>query len=314
MGWKASMAIAQNASNVMAKHTERLANHHGRCMPYADNFLFGASTLTNFDHLRTAWATTRTEASLLTKNGNLRPNEEKDALGLHWHLREKTLRATTRVSVTLADALRLLKEATFREVFMMFGIANYARYMMDLPSFRYQNFMMWFRRASATLARDDTAWDRPAHLPHSATRSLRRMIRDIGKPRRVCDTARPHDAILYSDASDTGGGFIVCDPATQQLHDFPHIHQKEALALASGVKAAMEILPDGSKILAMVDNQVLDFNWRGRKSSDPIMATILHDLHNTLEARSFTLQTQWIPTHKNIADSLSRIFEKRPLQ
>jgi len=321
MGWKASMAIAQDASNILARNTERLANSRGDCMPYADNFIFGAPTTEDFDAVRKAWSSTIRNANVLTKNAHISPRTAKDCLGLHWDLTRKTLQASKHACEILRTAAPDLKTATFREVFTFFGVCNYARYMMDLPNFRYQNFMLWFRRASTTLAERPHRWDNPAHLPPKAAQSLRRLARDIARPRKVTDSATPHDALLYSDASDSGGGFVICDPATinkgwrwstAQLRKFPHIHQKEALALVSAVHAAVDILPPGSKILALVDNQVLHWNWSGKKAADPVMANILNELHQTLESKSLTLVTQWIPTHKNIADSLSRLPSPNP--
>jgi len=270
-----------------------------------------------------AWEDTKAEANLLTKVKRMVPKTEKECLGLHWNLRDKTLMASSKAIDAIHDAMRFLEVATFREVFMIFGICNYARYMMSLPSFRYQHFMLWFRRAGTLLANNEQAWDQPARLPRSAARSIRRLARDIGKPRRVTNPHAMHDACLYSDASESGGGFIICDPATvshgwkwtaQQQEQFPHIHQKEALALVSAVKAALEMLPNRSKIRALVDNQVLDWNWTGQKAADPIMASILDGLQRVLDQRECTLDTQWIPTDTNIADPLSRLFERNETQ
>jgi len=306
MGWKASMAIAQDASNAIARHCERIAEFAGDNMPYADNFLIGSPTRRGFHAMAKAWRKTKSLVNLRTKKDDLEGdmNTSLTSLGLHWDFTHKTLQATRTTMRTLIEYKEKLSSASFREVFHIFGVCNYTRYMMDIPTYRYQPFMMWYRRACSKLAAHPEKWDSPSLLPTSSHKALCKLIADIGAPRLILDEQEMWQASIYTDASNTGGGFVLTDPASMsrgwrwsdtQLNELPDIHHKEAMALLVGVKAALELLPNGTHITAYIDNSILHWNWRGKRAADPRMAKILDELTDILEDHKMMLTTKWIP-------------------
>eukprot|EP00757_Euglenozoa_sp_SAG-D1_P022206 gene22206-1304_t len=314
MGWRTSMAIAQSASNLLCRAAND-GNQNTNIVAHADNFILGAKSKSEFWTLQRKWKRTMHMANISTKRmEDLKPRQSLQWLGLLIDLKFKTIRAPVETVKALHTAFEILDQrgGTYRDIYKIFGAANYARHMMGLPLFQYRFFMRWFSRKAIMLASYPERWDQKANLSTAARRDLKRLIGDIAKPLEVKRKFK-ESIEVYTDASTTGGGYMVMGPRFQ-MHGWKWtpqqakqaIHRLEGLAMFEGVKAAVHGSPHPQTIIAYVDNTVVVNCWDKYRARDPYLARILDWVYHFIRKRGYEMNTVWVPTAEQKADSLSR--------
>jgi len=319
MGWTWSMLIAHTASQVLARATTaRCSPGTVGVIPYADNFLLGATTRKAGRRLLAAWFWVTRAANAPMKGKDLRMRSRLHWLGLALDLRVKTIGVPKATLDTLRARLThmLTQPVSHHFMWQTFGAVSYYLYALRLPLWDYAHLMLWFRRRARLLAANPGLWHSRARIWPSAVQDLQRAILALQSPQKATEPpadSREGDIVLFTDASAWGGGAVILGH-TRRQHSYPWsadqqrlpVHCLEALALLEGLRLVASDTQRGMLIQVFVDNTAVVFSWAKGNSKDPRLSSILATTHRLVRDLGVTVRVTWIPTLYQLADKPSR--------
>ena len=300
MGWSFSPAIAQRVANVIVR---------GLGLAWVDDFIIGGSE-EEFVRRREEFLRRIRRYNLEVDDESLVPKKVFEALGMEFDL----VRKLYRVKPGWADKRKdhwndvfgrsKTGQASFREIFELFGGLIWADYVMCRPLWLRAEALAALQALAKEVQRD---YDRKVKLAEYAHTNVKKWIEEVilnewaSPPQRV----RPSEAheLLFSDASSTGGAWIrvfkdqiVGGDAWKHSEDL-HIYYQELFAMCEAAKHS-GCNPSNVHI---VDNApVVGSATRGHSSSYPA---------NVLLRATFGHQRPsvwWAPTDKQLADPFTR--------
>ena len=117
-------------------------------------------------------------------------------------------------------------------------------------------------------------------------------------------------ATLYTDASMSGWGGVLNKTAFvhgiwSKAESASHITHLELRGVLNSVKALLPRLSH-RRTLLFVDNQAVVYIIRNFTSRSPVLMAELRGLVGICETANATLDVQWVPTDRNLADEPSR--------
>jgi len=311
MGWSCSMAPCHSAFEVIAKHAQGDDPDVGT-ETYADNTALAGTSFAAVRRLICRWQHSARRAGMPMKNRWLQPKQRSVWLGLLLDLRRKTIGVPPTTLRAIRSAIDTMAHSavSYRYAWAVIGRINYYLYMMDIPLFRYANFTRWCSRIGRMLHERSDLWDRKAVIWPALVKDLTALGDDISFPSPIRDDPTT-TTTLYSDASLSGGGFIILgDRPTCASWRWTHygdpIHRLEALAALRAVESCLATSAPGTHLHLLCDNSVVVHCWQKGRARDSRLAATLEQIRRQVSHHGCSLSMTWIPTKDQLADPLSR--------
>lgn len=250
------------------------------------------------------------------------PHAVGEWYGVTFDYTRKVVSLPSRALGKLADALRLLDgdTITVENLLAMFGLLQHYGAIMGAPVHEFFAAVKLFRRVSAALARGEKKRTDAVVIWRSALDTLKAWISFVATPHRevmppkTLDTQSRAPAILFTDASKTGWGAVLCIEGTvrhvggrwDQDQDLSNINMLEALAVERGAAHFAEQL-SGSDVVLVVDNTATHYALkRGSARSGALNAALGTALRRLKKIGPRAIVVAYIASGANPADGPSR--------
>jgi len=313
------MLIVLTASELLARATAaQCTPGTAGVVPYADNFLLGATSPKAGRALLAAWSWITRIANAPMKGKDLRMRSRLLWLGLLLDLKAKLLSTPKATLQILRARIRhtLSSPVSHHFVWQTFGALSYYLYMMRLPLWNYPYFMRWFRRRASLLGPHPELWHSRAHIWPSALRDMQNMLSALQTPQKACtpiSDSLSSQHCLYTDASGWGYGVVILGSVRSQFsHPWDSarsrlpIHVLEAHAFLEGLRLLGPSTRRGDIVDAFVDNSAVTWAWRKGNSKDPRLGAVLAIARRLASALGIHVRLKWIASSAQLADRPSR--------
>ena len=298
MGWKYSPWIAQQTSNFLVRGCGRA---------WLDDFIIGGKTKADFSVARTTFLKRVKRYNVKIDNEALEPTTQLAALGLYFDLQRGRYRIDSEWIQRRREVFERPRSEpqTIRSVLELFGTLIWASHVCCRPLWEHAEAMACLSAAAKACEGD---YERMWTIPQYAQKDIDEWIRQVTKNDWVTRedvVRRPQDEhYIFSDASDTGGGFVevlkgaIVASDSWRRSGGEHIFLAETEALAAGGKHTADVLAP----LYCTDNQPLHYAVSKGHSSSYAANCLLRETFGHQWPRS-----AWLPTDVNTtADKLSR--------
>jgi len=270
-----------------------------RCASHVDDFVFVWSSYAEAVRGTEFVCRVFEEAGVLINREKsvLEPSQCVDYLGLTWNGERGTVRIPKSLGARLVQASYGERSKPLRRWGHLVGIAGWWRQVFP------GTYGLLSRATNFIRGKVREGWDTEQRLP-----GIRLAVAEL--LRRSERTWR-RDLVdwVYSDSSDSGGGWISrtqeCAFGWGDLKNH-HINLKEAVAMIwAGTSMAKECVDFG---IGTDNTSALSWLRKGCCLVDSKLNNMLVEWSRLVQDKGLTVTYSWIPSGENPADRLSRIF------
>lgn len=310
MGWKYSPCIGQRASNVIARETMRRCGRDVTIFVWIDNFLFGADTLADAEHLRTVFLQVCAECNLAV-HPSTEISTSLTALGFELDTVTKTLRHSEKFQQSFHNLhMTISSQSSLKDLVRFLGHCVWTMFARCEPLATVPSIIENLRAVHHLVGTRNVSWDAANRLDvETLLRETRSLVDRRGSSFLLPTASEGAWLEVYSDAmvdtNEATWAFVSGDHVSQGTFGFlTHIFILELLAAASALTAAAKIQPSGQTIL-FVDNTPVVFALRAGHSGNAWADAIIKRLFEQLPA-TFRFKVAHVAGLLNPSDEYTR--------